>query len=80
MQQTHLKLQPLVVIVVDDEADAAAFLVRDPERHHAQHLHVLQATITAAAQRDLVFHAQMYAEERTQTAGALNTNQPILLH
>jgi len=61
--EADLQLQPFVVVVVDDEADAAALVVGHPERHHAEQLHVLDAAVAAAGQRDLLLHAQMNTEE-----------------
>lgn len=63
MRWTCLQLQSFAVIVVDNEADASVLVVRHSQRHHAQHLHVLQAAIATARQRDLLLHAQVYAGE-----------------
>lgn len=60
MQKTYLQLQSFVVIVDDNKADASVLFVCDSERHHAQHLHVLQAAVTTTGQRNLLLYTQMY--------------------
>lgn len=81
-RRTDLQLQSFVVVVVDDEADASVLVVRDPERHHAQHLHVLEAAVAAAGQRDLLLYAQVYAEGGSKqpevTSGCMQIPLPIL--
>lgn len=63
----YLQLEAFVVVVVDDEADASELVVCNPQRHHPQHLHVLQAAVTAGGQRDLLLHTQVNAGQETHT-------------
>lgn len=58
----YLQLHSFLVIVVNLQADAAVFLIRDSQDDHSQDLHVLQPAIPSAGQRYLLLYLQMYAE------------------
>lgn len=42
------------------QPDSPVFLIRDPKGDHAQYLHVLQPSIAATRQRDLLLYPQVH--------------------
>lgn len=62
-QTAHLQLYSSLVVVVQDYPDAAVLVVGNSERDHAQDLHVLETSVSATRQSDLLLHSQMYTSE-----------------
>lgn len=58
----YLQLHSFLVVVVNLQADAAVFIVRDSQRDYTQDLHVLQPTIPSTGQRYLLLYLQMYTD------------------
>ena len=77
MLDPYLKLQSFVVAVGDHQANAAALVVGDAQRDHAQDLHVLEASVAATRQGDLLLHPQVHTDKTHRTISISSTPQCV---